>query len=78
MLSAEIFRVLYDKNDDNDNDGSPIADSPAVETTDDKQETDAPAGVILDDDPEGVQPPIPDENTGGGDAADEDDEANFY
>ena len=84
MLSAEIFRVLYDKDENNENDNdtnSPTADAPAGEADDDIS---APAGVIMDDDPddgaeEAVQPPIPDENTGEGDfnAAD-DDESNFY
>ena len=86
MLSAEIFRVLYDKDENNENDNdvsSATADAPAAEA-DDENETAAPAGVIMDDDPdnvaeEAVQPPIPDEDTGGGDfdAADGD-EGNFY
>ena len=85
MLSAEIFRVLYDKDENNENDNdvsSATADAPAAEA-DDENETAAPAGVIMDDPDnvaeEAVQPPIPDEDTGGGDfdAAD-DDESNFY
>ena len=82
MLSAEIFRVLYDKDENNENDNDATADAPAVEA-DDENETAAPAGVIMDDPDnvaeEAVQPPIPDEDTGGGDfdAAD-DDESNFY
>ena len=76
MLSAEIFRVLYDKDENNENDNDATADAPAAEA-DGENETAAPAGVIMDDE-ETVQPPIPDEDTGGGDFDAADDESNFY